>query len=129
MNKKNTEADISVEPGFTLEMTQAKYDEMKARGISEEAIPAVGTHHYSRTKRIIKPEDAKVKVTLYVDGDILQHFRHRAAEPNSAPYQTQMNNELRAAMERDTQEKSGFENEMLSNEVFLRALKEKLATV
>ena len=53
----------------------------------------------------------------------------RAAEsPNAAPYQTQINNELRRIMENDSLEKS-VEKDILNNEEFLRSLKEKLETV
>jgi hypothetical protein len=56
-------------------------------------------------------------------------FRKRAEPPHVAPYQTQINNELRRIMENETQGNGNLENELLNNEEFLRALKEKLATV
>ncbi|HEX8096988.1 MAG TPA: BrnA antitoxin family protein [Pyrinomonadaceae bacterium] len=48
-----------------------------------------------------KLSDAKVKITLYVDADVLEYFKGRAARPHAAPYQTQINNELRAVMEQN----------------------------
>ena len=39
---------------------------------------------------------------MYLDADILDFFKERAKEPNASPYQTQINNELRAVMERKT---------------------------
>ncbi len=74
-------------------------------------------------------ENCKVKISLYLDGDILEYFRQRAEPPHAAPYQTQINNELRKIMETDSQEKASVENGLLNNEEFLRALKEKLETV
>ncbi len=44
--------------------------------------------------------DCKVRVTMYLDADVLAYFKQRAEAPNAAPYQTQINNELRALMER-----------------------------
>lgn len=44
--------------------------------------------------------DCKVRVTMYLDADVLEYFKGRAALPNAAPYQTQINSELRAVMER-----------------------------
>lgn len=44
--------------------------------------------------------DCKVRVTMYLDADVLEYFKERAAQPNAAPYQTQINSELRAVMER-----------------------------
>ncbi len=75
-----------------------------------------------------KLENCKVKISLYIDGDILEYFRQRAEPPHAAPYQTQINNELRKVME-GSQENGNLENDILNNEEFLRALKEKLATV
>lgn len=41
---------------------------------------------------------------------------------HSAPYQTQINNELRRVMENDAQKNGGLEIDILNNEEFLRAL-------
>lgn len=48
----------------------------------------------------VKLSDSKVRVTIYLDADVLEYFKGRAAQPNAAPYQTQINGELRAVMER-----------------------------
>ena len=74
-------------------------------------------------------ENCKVKISMYLDADILQYFRARAESPDAAPYQTQINNELRRVMENDSRETANIEKDILNNEEFLRALKEKLATV
>ena len=74
-------------------------------------------------------ENCKVKISLYIDGDILEYFRKRAESPNSAPYQTQINNELRRIMEADTNGKAKLEPSILEDTEFLRALKDKLETV
>jgi uncharacterized protein (DUF4415 family) len=49
----------------------------------------------------VKLSDCKVRVTMYVDADVVEYFKERAARPNAAPYQTQINSCLRAVMERD----------------------------
>jgi BrnA antitoxin of type II toxin-antitoxin system len=70
---------------------------------------------------------AKVQITMKIDLDVLNYFKERASEPNSAPYQTQINNELRAIMESEKVEgkskkaKNGFD-ELLSNKKFLKAV-------
>ncbi len=74
-------------------------------------------------------ENCKVKISMYLDADILQYFRKRAESPDAAPYQTQINNELRRVMENDSPDAASLEKDILNNEEFLRALKEKLATV
>ena len=73
--------------------------------ITSERARAAGLKRIPRrhvTKRgEITLADCKVRVTMYLDADVLEYFKRRAAEPNAAPYQTQINNELRAVMERD----------------------------
>lgn len=102
MSEKNSTQDISDKPReYILETTQEEYDEMKARGIDEEAIPSVGKHTFRRRTRKINPRDAKIKMTMFIDYDVLQHFKKRAENPNAAPYQTQINQALRTIMERD----------------------------
>lgn len=130
MNKKNSTQDTSDKREVVLEMTQEKYDEMKARGISEEAIPTVGKHTFRRRTRKLNPSDAKIKLTMFIDGDILQHFRKRAEKPESDEFQTQINQELRAAMERDLAEEENkirdVAESLINNPSFINAISEKL---
>jgi len=74
-------------------------------------------------------KNCKVKISLYIDAYILEYFRARAEKEHAAPYQTQINNELRRVMENDSREAQSVENDILNNEEFLRALKEKLETI
>jgi uncharacterized protein (DUF4415 family) len=74
-------------------------------------------------------KNCKVKISMYLDADIVEYFRKRAELPDAAPYQTQINNELRRIMENDSRDAASIENDILNNEEFLRALKEKLETV
>lgn len=70
---------------------------------------------------------SKVQITMKIDLDVLNYFKERASEPNSAPYQTQINNELRAIMEKEKEKgkskksKNDFED-LLNNKKFLKAL-------
>lgn len=131
MSEKNLTQDISDKPReYVLETTQEDYDRMKAEGIDEEAIPSVGKHTFRRRTRRINPRETKIKMTMFVDVDILQHFKKRAEAPNAAPYQTQINQELRRAMERDLENEKTHLDEvaerLLSNPNFLQAISEKL---
>jgi hypothetical protein len=60
----------------------------------------------------------------------LEHFRSRADKPNAAPYQTQINAELRKIMERDlAKDKQTIDatvKELLENDKFIAAISEKL---
>ncbi len=130
MDKKNSTQDTSDKREVVLEMTQEKYDEMKARGINEEAIPTVGKHTFRRRTRKINPSEAKIKLTMFIDGDILQHFRKRAEKPNADEFQAQINQELRAAMERDLADEEGkirdVAESLINNPSFINAISEKL---
>ena len=117
------------EKEFVYEMTQKEYDEGLTKGWDADDMLSVGKHTFRRSRFITKRKDSKTKISLYIDGDILEYFRQRAESPNSAPYQTQINHELRRIMENDSQDAASLENDILNNEEFLRALKEKLATV
>ncbi len=66
---------------------------------------------------------------MYLDADILEYFKKRAAPLDAAPYQTQINNELRKIMENNSADAASKLNDILNDEEFLRALKEKLETV
>jgi len=122
-NNKNSEERI-------LEVTQEEYDEAMAKGWTDDDISKPGKHIFRRRTRRINPRDAKIKTTVYIDGDILQHFRRRAEQPAAAEFGAQINQELRAAMERDLASEENKLDEvaekLLSNPNFLQAISEKL---
>ena len=115
-----------------LEITEKKYAEMKAKGIDEEAILKPGKHIFKRVspEKVINRKEAKMRINICLDAEIVQHFRARAESPHSAPYQTQINNELRAVMERDLvnvkTEIDATAKKLLEDDDFLKALSEKL---
>lgn len=118
-----------------LEVTQAEYDGAMKKGWTDDDIQKPGKHRYRRTTRVVKPEDIlpsniKVQITLRVDLDILEHFKRRAADSHAAPYQTQINAELRKVMERDlsneTAEISKSIETLTTNKEFIRAVAEQL---
>jgi uncharacterized protein (DUF4415 family) len=113
-----------------LEMTQEKYDEMKARGLEEEAIPAVGTHTYRRRMRRLDSSAAKIRVTAFIDADLVAYFRQCAEKPEAAPFEAQLNQALRAAMQQgmtgEDQQLKRVTETLLNNQAFLNALSEKL---
>ncbi len=126
MMKQETDSTPEV---FEFETTPQDQEKMRSEGVSEDEIPPVGVRRYARSRFRVKPSEAKVKISLYIDGDILEYFRKRAESPDAAPYQTQINNELRRIMETDTNGKAKLEPSILDDTEFLRALKEKLEMV
>jgi len=113
-----------------VEYTEQDIEEMRERGIPEDELPHIGLHKFRRSGFTVKRNDQKIKISIYLDADVLDFFKAQAAKPSSAPYQTQINNELRAAMER----KRPTEDEvvtitMLENPEFLSTLAERLKKV
>ncbi|MBX3295174.1 MAG: BrnA antitoxin family protein [Acidobacteria bacterium] len=89
-----------------------------------------GTYKVRRSPWAEKIKKAgKVKITIYLDGDVVEYFRSRSDAPNAAPYQTQINNELRKVMERAFTESKSVEDKLLNDKTFLKALKKKLETI
>lgn len=115
---------------ITFTVTEEDYRAELAEGLSEDEVMKPGTYKVRRSRWAEKLKKAKrVKVSIYLEEDVLQYFRARAEQPNAAPYQTQINNELRRIMENDSRKIRSIEDDILNNEEFLRALKAKLETV
>ena len=117
---------------IVIEYTEADVAKMRAEGIEEDAIPSVGKHEFERVSpdRVFSRKNSKMRINIFLDSDIIHHFRERAAKPNAAPYQTQINAELRAVMERDLGVKDPYVGaigeELLESEEFISKLSKKL---
>jgi uncharacterized protein (DUF4415 family) len=115
---------------LTYTVTEEEYRAELAQGLTEDEVMKPGTYKVRRSPWAEKLKSTnKVKVSIYLDEVVVEYFRARAELPDAAPYQTQINNELRRIMENDSREVKSIENDILNNEEFLRALKEKLETV
>ncbi len=125
MIMKKPETDLIFEVATTAE----DQEKLRVDGVSDDEIPPVGVRRYRPSRFRTEPRDAKVKISMYLDGDILDYFRKRAQQPNAAPYQTQINNELRKVMENGSVETANVEKDILNDRKFLKALKKKLETV
>lgn len=115
---------------LTYTVTEEEYKAELAQGLTEDEVMKPGIYKVRRSPWAEKLKNTnKVKVSMYLDEVVVEYFRARAEAPNAAPYQTQINNELRRIMENDSREIASLENDILNNEEFLRALKAKLETV
>jgi|SRR5690606_13200108 len=118
------------EKEWTYVQTEEAYKEGLAKGWTDEDMLKPGTYKARRSPWAEKLKNAKkVKVSIYLDGDVVTYFRERAEQPNAAPYQTQINNELRKIMEGGSADAPTLEKAMLNDKKFLKALKKKLETV
>ena len=110
-------------------VTEEEYQAGIASGLSEDEMLKPGTYKVRRSPWAEKLKKAgKVKITIYLDDDVVEYFRDRAEQPNAAPYQTQINNELKKIMRNGSASTSNAED-ILNNKKFLKALKEKLEKV
>lgn len=67
-----------------------------------------------------KAKPAKVRVSIYLDEDVIKFFKKRAGLRGTPPYQTQINAELRAVME------GGPYASLLNDEAFIEAVAERI---
>jgi uncharacterized protein (DUF4415 family) len=111
---------------MNVEYTEQDVREMREQGIPEDELPGVGVHKFQRSRFITDRRAQKIKISIYLDADILDFFKDLAAKPNAAPYQTQINNELRAVMEKKQSSDEAVTLTMLENPKFLSSLAEKL---
>ena len=123
---KKQESD-STSKTMDVEYTEQDIQEMREQGVAEDDLPRIGLHKFRRSRFTVKRSDQKIKISIYLDADVLDFFKEQAAKPNSAPYQTQINNELRNAMERNRQTPDEVVTlTMFENPEFLSNLAEKL---
>jgi len=92
-----------------VDITEKEYRADLARGLREDEVLKPGRHRFKRGGFLARhgrksgqaPPPIKVRVPIDLDLDVLNYFRRRAAAPNVLSYQRQINNTLRAAMERE----------------------------
>lgn len=92
-----------------VDVTEAEYRRELATGLHEDEVLKPGRHKFKRggflARHSIEPNRAaapvKVRVSIDLDLDVLNYFKQRAASPDAVPYQTQINDILHEAMERD----------------------------
>ena len=112
-----------------IEVTRKDYDRELAQGVDPDHALRPGRHVFQPARRVIPPEafesrSVKIRVNIYLDGDIVQFFKKRADAPNAAPYQTQINAALRTFLDDAGAEPDA--TALLHNERFLDALEARL---
>lgn len=71
----------------------------------------------------------KVRITISLDQDLVEHFKGEAAKAGALPYQTQINQTLRKAVmseELRSEQAQTLKEELLKDSDFLRAVAQRL---
>ncbi len=111
-------------------VTEEDYKADLASGLSDDEVMKPGTYKVRRSPWAEKIKKAgKVKITIYLDGEIVEYFKSRSEQPNAAPYQTQINNELRKVIESGARNETRVDRDILKDIKFLKALKKKLEAI
>lgn len=71
------------------------------------------------------PEQAKVRVTIALDSDVVEHFKAAAAARGALPYQTQINQALRQTIEQPATQ--ALKSELLKDKDFIRSVAREVA--
>ena len=133
MKKKTLAKEIIVE------VTEKEYRADLAKGLREDEVLKPGRHKFKRggflARHGLTPEQAakqaKVRISIHLDLDVLNYFKARAAQPNAAPYQTQINNSLREVMERSqpaaAKRRAPQAETLLTDPQFIKAVAEQVA--
>jgi len=123
---------------IVVDVTEAEYQADLARGLREDEVLNPGRHKFKRggflTRHSLTPDQVaasvKVRISINLDLDVLNYFKHRAAQPNAAPYQTQINNTLREVMERennaDPSPLSSHTRALLADQHFIEAIAKRV---
>lgn len=98
-----------------------------SRAAKNAGLKRIERRHSAR-KDAVNLSDCKVRITINLDADVLEYFKSRASSPHSAPYQTQINAELRRIMETDAGVDSvaATARGLLQDDAFIQALKDRL---
>jgi len=117
----------------TIEVAPEDYERDLREGLSDEETMKPGRYKLTRggfrkrhpdfTPADLEARNVKVRISILLDLDVLNYFKARAAQPNAAPYQTQINNELRALMERAPVPYAS----LVADDQFIEAVAERVA--
>jgi uncharacterized protein (DUF4415 family) len=93
-----------------------EYD-LKSLSVKRRGLPAT-----------LKTKDmgqTKVRVTIALDSDVVEHFKKAAARRGALPYQTQINRVLREVIEQSSTEH--LKSALLKDKSFIRSLAREIA--
>ena len=72
-------------------------------------------------------KQTKIRITIALDNDIVDYFKHAAEQKGALPYQTQINQILRRAMEIDmANDFQALKEKLLDDPEFIQKLAEQI---
>ncbi len=75
-------------------------------------------------------KSSKVRITIALDSDVVEHFKSEAAKPGALPYQTQINQVLRGVLEEHggrSATAEALKDALLEDRDFVHSLARKVA--
>lgn len=123
-----------------VDVSDEEYKAELAKGLQPDETMQPGRHVFRRggfLQRHVQAQagqemrPSKVRISINLDSDVLEYFKGRAAQPNAAPYQTQINNVLRTIMEQEQQVAPALNvsyiEALAANQRFIDAVARRLA--
>jgi uncharacterized protein (DUF4415 family) len=123
-----------------VDVSAEEYEAELAKGLQPDETLQPGRHVFRRGGFLQRHAQAqagqemmpnKVRISINLDSDVLEYFKGRAAQPNAAPYQTQINNVLRTIMEQEQETASvinvSYIEALATNQRFINAVARRLA--
>ena len=139
MPKKN---NTTAKPAQTIvvDVSAADYQADLAKGLQADETMQPGRHIFRRggflqrhgqATLMAQPLPAKIRISINIDADILDYFKARAAQPNAAVYQTQINSALRTVMEQEQEQSQpiliSYADALLADQRFIDAVARRVA--
>ena len=72
-------------------------------------------------------EPAKVRVTISLDRDVVEHYKQAATQRGALPYQTQINQALRQSIDQPAAIAETLKSELLKDKEFIRSLAREIS--
>ncbi len=140
MPKKNSSTATPAQT-IVVDVSADDYKADLAKGLQEDETLQPGRYIFRRGGFLQRHGDAaltaqppmptKVRISINIDADILDYFRARAAQPNAAPYQTQINHVLRTIMEQEQQHAEStlisYADALVADQRFIDAVARRVA--
>ncbi len=55
-----------------VEYTEQDIEQMREQGVPEDELPHIGVHKFRRSGFVTKRSDQKIKISIYLDADVLK---------------------------------------------------------